>query len=89
MDFLLLNPQIAGGLVVAFMLLVIIKSLFFRPKLPQNKSFLCARCKASAPHTERTIEAWRKGIKKTILPSLPQAMVTVSASQSKLLFASP
>ena len=64
MDFLLLNPQITGGLVVALVLLVIIKSLFFRPKLPQNKSFQCARCKVSAPHTERTIEAWRKGIKK-------------------------
>ena len=69
MDFLLLNPQITGGVVVVFVLLVIIKSLFFRPKLPQNKSFQCARCKVSATHTERTIEARRKGIKKLYCPA--------------------
>lgn len=69
MDLLLLNPHITGGLVVAIVLFVIIKSLFFRPKLPHNKSFHCARCKVSALHIERTIEAWRKGIKKLYCPN--------------------
>jgi hypothetical protein len=69
MDFLLQNPQITGSVIVIFVLVIIIKSLFYRPKLPQNKSFQCARCKVSATHSERTIEAWRKGIKKLYCPT--------------------
>jgi hypothetical protein len=64
MDLLLLNPNIIGGIVTLIVTAFIIKYLFFRPKLPPNKTFECARCKVLATHSERTIEAWRKGIKK-------------------------
>jgi hypothetical protein len=51
------------GVVVAVALaLGIVSRLLPKPR-PKETHFRCARCNARAPHTERTIEAWRQ--KKT------------------------
>lgn len=60
----------AGGLpwgygvlaAVLVLAIVLFPGLFFWKK-PKEKNFTCARCERLAPHTPRTIEAWRQ--KKT------------------------
>ena len=37
---------------------------FARPAQPPRRTFTCARCSTTTPHTDRTIEAWRKGTKR-------------------------
>jgi hypothetical protein len=52
------------GVVLLVGLILLIKVVFFRPKLPESKTFRCARCSSVSAHSERTIEAWRRGITK-------------------------
>jgi hypothetical protein len=49
--------------IVAVVVVGAIIGLLNRPKLPPQKSFMCARCSKVAPHNDRTIEAWRRGTK--------------------------
>jgi hypothetical protein len=52
------TPEVVGtGLVV----LVLAAYFIARRRVPKEKSFRCARCSAAAPHTARTIAAWRAG----------------------------
>jgi hypothetical protein len=50
--------------VILLVLFLIIKAIFFRPKFPKSKTFKCARCSIISTHSQRTIEAWRKGFIK-------------------------
>lgn len=49
--------------VIGFAVLMAL-SLLMRLRRPKEKTFKCARCSTIAPHTPRTIEAWRSGKKK-------------------------
>jgi hypothetical protein len=53
------NAQIVAAIVVVGILVV--ARLFLGGGRPKERSFRCARCSASAMHTARTIEAWRRG----------------------------
>ena len=58
-----MTPEIVLGLlIVASVLIAGVAKLMPKPR-PKETHFRCARCNATAPHTERTIEAWRQ--KKT------------------------
>ena len=59
-----MEPKIIIGVVLLISLILLIKVVFFRPKLPESKTFRCARCSSISAHSERTIEAWRRGIAK-------------------------
>jgi len=47
--------------VIAVIVVVVIVLFFLPRKKPKEKEFKCARCSKIAPHTNRTIEAWRDG----------------------------
>ncbi len=50
---------------VVVVLLIAAKTLFSSPpKFPESKTFKCARCSKVSTHSDRTIEAWRKGFAK-------------------------
>lgn len=58
-----MTPEIIFGLLVVVSVLIAgVAKLMPKPR-PKETYFRCARCNATAPHTERTIEAWRN--KKT------------------------
>jgi len=47
---------------IAVIAVIVVVALLFRPRRkPKEKNFRCARCATNSPHTNRTIEAWRKG----------------------------
>ena len=59
-----MESNIILGIVLLVGLILLIKAVFFRPKLPESKTFRCARCSSVVAHSDRTIEAWRRGITK-------------------------
>jgi hypothetical protein len=56
------------GVVVAIAIAFGIVSRFLPERRPKETYFRCARCNASARHTERTIEAWRQKKTKFFCP---------------------
>ena len=50
-----LSLAIAAAVIVGLFLV----AKFFLKARPKEKYFKCARCGARAPHSDRTIEAWR------------------------------
>ena len=65
MDFV--NHIDINGFVIGVALVVILlvsKALFGKQPIPPTKSFRCARCSTVEEYGPRTLEAWRKGIKK-------------------------
>ena len=52
------KPEYIAGLIAA---LVVTYFLFGKRKVPEQKTFRCARCSQPSQHTPRTINAWRDG----------------------------
>jgi hypothetical protein len=59
-----MEPKEILGVVILVGLALLVKAVFFGPRLPKSKTFRCARCSTISAHSERTIEAWRRGITK-------------------------
>ncbi|WP_420208536.1 hypothetical protein [Candidatus Electronema sp. JC] len=57
---------------VVLVLSVAIKAIFFPPKFPESKTFKCARCAKISTHSDRTVEAWRRGFTKLYCSSCHQ-----------------
>ncbi len=53
------NEEVLKYALFAFIAIFLIANLLAKKK-PKEKTFVCARCKNESPHTERTIEAWRR-----------------------------
>jgi hypothetical protein len=53
-----LSPEFIAAIAIA----VVVVLLFFgRKRQPKERTFTCGRCSTVAPHTPRTVEAWRAG----------------------------
>jgi hypothetical protein len=59
-----MEPKVILGVMIFVGLALLVKTVFFRQKRPQSKTFRCTRCSTISLHSERTIEAWRRGIAK-------------------------
>lgn len=55
-----MTPETIFGVIVAVALVVRFASRLLPKPRPKETHFRCARCNERAPHTERTIEAWRQ-----------------------------
>ena len=56
-----MTPEVVFGLVMVLALSLGVLSRLLPKRRPKESQFRCARCNSSAPHTERTIAAWRQG----------------------------
>ncbi len=73
-----MNPAV----VVAVVLLAAVVMLLFKiRRVPEEKSFRCARCSATAQHSARTINAWREGKTKFFCGSCHAAWLNSQPSQ--------
>lgn len=73
---------IAAAVVIAFM---VFKAVFGTKPMPPTRTFRCAKCSASEAYSPRTIEAWRKGIKRLYCQSCHRAWLN---SQPKRMHSS-
>ena len=71
---------IAGGVVVAFVVLGVVSQLLPKRK-PPSLAFTCARCRKTARHTARTEEAWRNGSKKLFCDACHQVWLQSRPTQ--------
>ena len=53
-----MTPAVVFAVVVVA---AVVMRLLRNRRVPKQKSFKCARCSATAQHSERTINAWREG----------------------------
>ena len=58
------DPEMIAVIVVATVALPLVLIGLISKSVPKDKTFRCARCKSIAPHSQRTINAWRKSKKK-------------------------
>jgi len=58
-----ISPEVIFGILIVGMVVLTFVGRLLPKSRPKEKNFKCSRCRTFSPHTERTIEAWRK--KKT------------------------
>ena len=72
------KPELVAVVVVIAALLLFLNGKRRRPK---EKTFRCARCSATTPHTARTINAWREGKTKFFCGSCHAAWLKTQPNQ--------
>ena len=55
-----MSPEVLFGIIFAGFVVLFFVSKLLPKRQPKEKHFKCSRCGAVSPHTERTIDAWRK-----------------------------
>ena len=76
-------PSGAGVWVLAATVVAALVWYFTRPPKPPRRSFTCARCSTTTPHTDRTIAAWRKGTKRLFCDACHQKWLSTQPRTSE------
>jgi hypothetical protein len=68
-------------------ILMLLKTVLSKKPMPPSKTFRCAKCSAIENYGPRTIEAWRKGVKKLYCQSCHRAWLNKQPKQLPLVSA--
>ncbi len=77
-----LSPGVIAAIAAAVVVVAVIRWFISSPKLPPQRIFKCSRCSRVSPHSDRTVEAWRRGTKSLFCDSCHRLWLSAQPRQT-------